>query len=381
MNIILLSSENPYDAQNNGGIGTYTREMAEGLANANNIVHIITLEANKGQKTKIFSENINLHIAGSSGLSPFETTKVFLAKINELIRQYKVDFIESPEWMGQGLDIVSNVSIPFSTRFHTPLYLIERIMLGKKLYSCQEEIKLMEKKQSMQSCFTTSPSKDLGEIIQRDWGILSNVIPNPIDVDKINHDYVKNPLEPQVYGDYILYIGRLELRKGVLELSKVVKDIMKDFPTIKFVFCGRNSIYRRPYTFKKMIIDENLLFKSNLIFIEHATYLEKLTLIKNAKVIVQPSLWENFSYVTLESLALGATVIASEFGGNKEMIEHSNNGYLFNPYKKGELKKRLIEALDDECKLKPEIVIQSIRDKFDSKVVIPMYQKLIESNL
>lgn len=51
-----------------------------------------------------------------------------------------------------------------------------------------------------------------------------------------------------------------------------------------------------------------------------------------ADLVVVPSLEENLSNVIMESLACGTPVVAFDVGGNRDMIEHRQNGYLAEPY-------------------------------------------------
>ena len=52
---------------------------------------------------------------------------------------------------------------------------------------------------------------------------------------------------------------------------------------------------------------------------------------QSAAVMVVPSLSENLSNVIMESLACGTPVAAFNIGGNSDMIDHKQNGYLAEP--------------------------------------------------
>jgi glycosyltransferase involved in cell wall biosynthesis len=68
----------------------------------------------------------------------------------------------------------------------------------------------------------------------------------------------------------------------------------------------------------------------NLGFITDTNYLSMLY--SAADVMVVPSKHENLPYTVMESLSCGTPVVAFNVGGNSDMIDHKQNGYLANPY-------------------------------------------------
>jgi len=65
-------------------------------------------------------------------------------------------------------------------------------------------------------------------------------------------------------------------------------------------------------------------------------------------LVVFPSLWEeNYPLVVREALLHGIPVIGSRLGGVSEAIEDGVNGFLFDPYREGELAERIGFILDN----------------------------------
>jgi glycosyltransferase involved in cell wall biosynthesis len=58
-----------------------------------------------------------------------------------------------------------------------------------------------------------------------------------------------------------------------------------------------------------------------------------------ANVMVVPSLTENLSNAIMESLSCATPVVAFNIGGNSDMIDHQQNGYLAEPYSSEDLAK------------------------------------------
>lgn len=66
-----------------------------------------------------------------------------------------------------------------------------------------------------------------------------------------------------------------------------------------------------------------------------------------ADATVAPSLQENLSNVIMESLACGTPVVGFDVGGNSDLIEHKQNGYLANPFDVTELAAGIRWTLED----------------------------------
>lgn len=97
------------------------------------------------------------------------------------------------------------------------------------------------------------------------------------------------------------------------------------------------------------IILETLIQKLDLadsVFLTGFTNDVQSILIR-CNLFVIPSYYEGISISLLEAMANGLPVIASDVGGNKEIIEHRTNGFLFNPYNKFELYKYMLEIIDN----------------------------------
>jgi glycogen(starch) synthase len=72
-----------------------------------------------------------------------------------------------------------------------------------------------------------------------------------------------------------------------------------------------------------------------------------LYLLSRSNCFVLNSKYEGLSHIILEAMAAGCPVIASNCGGNPEIIKHKENGFLIDPDNKDALKRYLIELKAD----------------------------------
>jgi glycosyltransferase involved in cell wall biosynthesis len=135
------------------------------------------------------------------------------------------------------------------------------------------------------------------------------VVYNGVDTD------LYKPLTNNPSGDYFLYVGRLEKRKGFYELL----DAIKELQNYKFVIISSSFRQRRLNEYAKTLLSlskkqKNVIIKQNVGDNEIKEYYT------NAKATILPSRYDPFPYTVLESMACGTPCIVSDNGGAKEAI-------------------------------------------------------------
>ncbi|MFT6127429.1 MAG: glycosyltransferase involved in cell wall biosynthesis [Flavobacteriaceae bacterium] len=150
-------------------------------------------------------------------------------------------------------------------------------------------------------------------------------IPNPIDmnlfkpVDKTSSRNLFNiPLEKK-----IILFGAInplgDSRKGFKELFESLSKL--ELENVEFVIAGSSEP-----------LQENS-FAYPVHYIPPLSDEYSLSILYNiADVIVAPSLQENLANSIVESLLCGVPVVAFNIGGNPDLIEHKENGYLVKPF-------------------------------------------------
>lgn len=121
-------------------------------------------------------------------------------------------------------------------------------------------------------------------------------------------------------GQNLLYFGRLSKEKGVDILIQALKNTTEQ---LDIVGTGPSELKLKELVTK-------LELTNRVTFHGHKQDEELHNFIALAKVVILPSIWyENMSLVLLESLSQGKLIIASDLGGNPELIEEGRTGWLF----------------------------------------------------
>ena len=115
----------------------------------------------------------------------------------------------------------------------------------------------------------------------------------------------------------------------------------------------------------------------NLVGIKHDKELENFY--KSSNYFLQISTYEGMPHSVLEAMNYGLTVIASNFGGNSELLDNNKYGYLVNSFEVETVANAIYKALSDteEKFIKGNKLIEN---KFDIEETIKNYTELILSN-
>jgi glycosyltransferase involved in cell wall biosynthesis len=135
----------------------------------------------------------------------------------------------------------------------------------------------------------------------------------------------------------LLFIGRVTNWKGVESLLVAVNGISN----VEVTICGDGPA---------LIVYQELnrrLGNSNVIFTGRVTPSVISDFLARTDVLVLASLYEGLSHTLLKAISFGKPCIASNIGGNPEVIKHGYNGLLFDPYNHNELREHILKLMND----------------------------------
>jgi len=150
------------------------------------------------------------------------------------------------------------------------------------------------------------------------------IIPNGVEIEPFAR---AEPFEELRDGTLnILFVGRLEDRKGVSYLLRAYHRLRKRHVDARLIVVGEGPRLReyRRYVGTRRIRDVE--------FVGHVSQTAKLRYFASADIFSAPSTGqESFGIVLLEAMAAGLPIVASDIHGYKNVVSRDVEGYLVEP--------------------------------------------------
>jgi len=191
----------------------------------------------------------------------------------------------------------------------------------------------------------------------------------PFDITSTKKKYISPPIN-------IIFCGRLSEEKNLFELLNVISILIsngyKNFFNLDIY--GDGPLYQEINDFliiKKL--ENNCHLKG---FINNIDYV-----LNEYDLLINTSLVEACPYSILEAMAKGLPIIASNVGGNKELVRHGYNGFLYNNI--DELTSYIINFIKNPklIKVMGYNSIEKTNSMFKFEIFIDKHLKLYESIL
>lgn len=184
---------------------------------------------------------------------------------------------------------------------------------------------------------------DSHAVAERLTGLAPHVVHCPVELDPpvAEVPWAATPSGTAPGGPIIGFVGRIEPRKGVIDLVRAAPALRQALPGARIIVIGDD-----PYASDPRYLEE----------VRAATSVEHLPWIANAPgvmrhldVLVAPSHQEPFGTVLSEAMAVGTPVVATRVGGLAEVVEHGVTGVLVEPGEPAALAAGVLRVLADRA--------------------------------
>lgn len=331
----------PYDVARGGGVQEHVLAQAAELQKRGYEVKILTPKPRKQIKIKAGSIEV-IHVGTSTMVkTPIKTSLELGAsltpdEVDEVLAEEKFDLlhIHEPEVPILGSQIVAKATCPIVATFHaihpeTPM--ARTIETFRVPYSRSIFTRLTELTAVSDPAATFVRSRTEREV---------HIIPNGIDLAK----YQFEPQTKLPKMKTILYVGRLEKRKGLMSLLKAYEQLCEHRNDVQLQIAGIGPLQD---SLQEYIKNHDLPRVSFLGFVTEA---KKLSLLHKASIFCSPALYgESFGIVLLEAMASGTVTVAGNNPGYSSVMQGTGRQSLVNPKQTDEFARRLDIMLDDQA--------------------------------
>lgn len=353
-----------------GGIPVYTHSLATGLVQLGHEAHVLfhddqarsmTLEGVQlhGLKTR------HAHVVARWLRGSRENVETSFAAFR-LCRKYGLDAFEFPNFdaMGVPFGAISRVAHtiggpqgrppvppPMIVRLHTstkecqvienrPLKFADHFDVWRESAQCDRAAALVVS--------TRAHGKHMASELRIDANRIGLV---PLGLPDIAPAHLREP-RPRRTPPTIVYVGRLEPRKGTIDLFEAVPRVLARVPDARFIFCGSDRPLAPGNITHAAWLEKNLPADARA-HIELTGFVDDETrerLVAEADVFCAPSLYESFGLIFLEAMRIAVPVIGTHAGGIPEVVTDGETGLLVKPQAPSEIAAAIIDLLTNEPK-------------------------------
>jgi glycosyltransferase involved in cell wall biosynthesis len=364
MRVCLISREYPPDT-GWGGIGTVMFHLGHGLVKRGHDVHVVSLTGTKPGAPAEGGPTIHRippqRLSTRNGLFNFlmpvtrpmlEETSALWTKFLELHQQKPFDVIECPEHFADGIFPAVARIAPLVVRLHTPHSKLvkERFHNFEPTFD-HRMLTILERVAMLTADVLVSPSEDLAGYVAADLNLPLDrirIVRNPVDEQKFTPEGDKSPEIGG--GTTVLFVGRLEARKGIHHLIRAVPTVLRTCPEARFVIIGADTQTAAGHgsvlaELKSLLAEHG--GEQAVTFIPHIPLEQLPAYYRAADVCVLPSLYENAPMTAIEAMSCGKSVVASAAGGTKEYVKHEECGLVTPVGDEEALAQALIKLIKD----------------------------------
>ncbi len=311
----------PYDYAYPGGVNTHISNLAINLAKLGHRVRILAPCSNQKalpDTTRIIPLGKTIPYPSNGSVARLTLSLWLMPKIKAILDEEKFDILHFHEplfpslpWMVLPLSKSLNVAT-----FHA----YYRRSAGYTV--CRPILMPFFKKFDGRIAVSQPAWKFVSRYFPGDY----RIIPHGVDVERFSAEVP--PIEEFSDGKLnLLFVSRLEERKGVRYLLKAYRTVKERFPQSRLILVGPGDRSRHEYErWVRSVKLEDVVFKGHVAYTDLPRYYH------TADIFCMPAVGqESFGLVLLEAMAAGKPIVATNIEGYASVVSDGVDGILVKP--------------------------------------------------
>ena len=311
----------PYDFTWPGGVTAHVSQLAQALTHAGHEVKVLAphspsrpcIEASAPGGFVPLGRSVPLPSGGS--IARVSLSWWLYRRVREILEEECFDLIHLHEPLAPVLPLCflecsNTVNVGTFHAYYT----------RQHLYRFSQPI-MKRWHQKLHGGIAVSPAahKYVHNFFPRDY----RIIPNGIDVDHFANNAVPWP-EYQDGKTNILFVGRMEKRKGLKFLLEAYSRLRWEHPNIRLIVVGPGNLDRESHG---ILSARN---PGDVVLVGGVSYQDLPRYYASADIYCSPATGqESFGIVLLEAMACGKPIVASAIEGYMGIVKHGEQGLLF----------------------------------------------------
>ena len=369
LRIGLISRAWPPHARGNG-IARYTDELGRAL-------HAL------GHEVHVFVESRERRRAVAPGLTVHGITADVLPVVRrfpETDRQLRwavavagrvasladtLDVIESPNWESQGIAVRRTLDVPLVVRLHSPLTVVAATGAPTHASDDLAAAVALERWLVAHADGVTSSTEGVLASVRATMGV------EPVRHARIPLGVSSAPATEPGAPPRLLFVGRLERRKGVHTLLAILPDLLAHHPDLHADLVGEESDPAAPIRTRFEAEHRHARWRRRCHFHGFVPDDALPRFYRDCTILVAPSLYESFGLVFLEAMRHGRAVVGTRTGGIPEVVRDGETGLLVPPEDPATLRDALVRLLDDPalCRRLGERGREDVAARFSARLM------------
>ena len=366
LTIVFFSEDYPPDLA--GGIARYTKDNASAIAALGHKVHVITRSHDHNRvdfedgvwvhriivsHQERIPEAINLEIPQQI----WDLSRSFHLELERISTHRSIDIVNTPIWNVIGLSTILSKQHNVVTTLETTLKLSlptrpDLTSNADVMQNFVEPLITLEKYVLLNTSALVGISKAIVSAIEVAYQIA-------LPTDKLKIIPLGMPDWREAFGDVsscrnydyvnILFVGRLEKRKGIDVLLDCIPELCGEYNSIQFNIVGDDTIvmeegitYRRRFESQyPQLCGIRVFFHGKVSDDELKRYYTE------CDIFVASSRFESFGLIFLEAMMFSKPVIGCDVGGIPEIVQQEQTGLLALPGDRDSLFASLVRLIEN----------------------------------